>query len=98
MAPKSKPPPKISTRSSSCLCGAVKLTVTGQDKGAVACHCGNCQKASGSAFMHNYRFLKADMKWDKGEDMVKEYADKNTKTGNTLYRHFCSGCVSGSFF
>lgn len=26
--------------------------------------------------------------------MVKEYADRATKTGNTLFRHFCKECGS----
>ena len=80
--------------SASCLCKGVQYTVSGVDKGAVLCHCNNCQKASGSAFAHNYRFLKANIDFAKGEDLVKEYKDSNTKTGNTLSRHFCTGCVS----
>ncbi|KAF2099223.1 hypothetical protein NA57DRAFT_76452 [Rhizodiscina lignyota] len=88
---KSKVP---STKSSSCLCGAVQLSVTGNDKGAVVCHCSNCQRASGSAFLHNYRFTSADLKFTKGEELVREYEDKETKTGNTLYRHFCEKCGS----
>lgn len=93
-----KPPqPKI-TRHSTCLCNSVQITVTGVDKGAVLCHCSNCQRASGSSFAHNYRFLKSDLTFDKGEDLVREYADSNTKTGNTLFRHFCGKCVSLTFY
>lgn len=81
-----------STVTGSCLCGSVQYTCTGTDRGAVLCHCRNCQKGSGSAFAYNYRFLKAKLSFSKGADMVKEYADKATKTGNTLYRHFCKEC------
>ncbi|KAK4546227.1 hypothetical protein LTR36_002364 [Oleoguttula mirabilis] len=88
--PKS-PQPKV-TRSSTCLCNAVQLTVTGVDKGAVLCHCANCQKASGSAFAHNYRLTKAELTFEKGEDVVRRYADADTKTGNTVARHFCGTC------
>lgn len=69
------------------------MSVTGQDKGAVLCHCPNCQKANGSAFAHNYRFSNADLNFVKGEDMVREYKDSDTKSGNTVDRHFCSKCV-----
>jgi hypothetical protein len=93
-----KVPPKITTKTSTCLCGGVALSVTGQDKGAVACHCNNCQKWSGSAFAHNYRYLKADMKVSKGEDLLKGFADSNTKTGNVLTRWFCQECVSPPVF
>jgi hypothetical protein len=89
----SKPRP-TNTVTGSCLCGAVQYTCTGSDRGAVLCHCQNCQKGSGSAFAYNYRFLKAKLTFTKGEDMVKEYADKATRTGNTLYRHFCKECGS----
>lgn len=82
------------TKSASCLCNSVRLTATGTDKGAVLCHCANCQKASGSSFAHNYRLTNSELKFESGEDLVKEHADADTKSGNTLNRHFCSKCVS----
>lgn len=39
--------------SGSCLCGNVKYTITGTPSLNVVCHCINCKKASGSAFMAN---------------------------------------------
>ncbi|KAK0947440.1 hypothetical protein LTR29_001048 [Friedmanniomyces endolithicus] len=91
-SPTKAPPTKVS-RSASCLCGAVAITITGVDKGAVLCHCSNCQKSSGSSFAHNYRFLDADLTFDKGEDAVTRYEDGNTTNGNVLARHFCKVCV-----
>ena len=82
-----------STRNSTCNCGNVVITVTGVDKGSVLCHCSNCANASGSSFAHNHRFMPAELKVTKGESDLKEYADTNTKSGNKLYRHFCSNCV-----
>ncbi|KAF2168776.1 hypothetical protein M409DRAFT_36243 [Zasmidium cellare ATCC 36951] len=87
----------MTTRTSSCLCKSVQIEVTGTDKGAVLCHCANCQAQSGSAFMHNHRFTKSDIKFTKGEHLVKRYADKNTKSGNELTRGFCSNCGSTLF-
>ena len=87
--------PKV-TKSSTCLCGAISLTATGTDKGTVLCHCSNCQKGSGSAFAHNYRFTNASLAFQRGEDLVKQYADSNTKSGATLLRHWCGVCVSPS--
>ena len=37
--------------------------------------------------------MPAELKVTKGESDLKEYADTNTKSGNKLYRHFCSNCV-----
>lgn len=82
------------TKTSICNCKRIELSVTGVDKGAVLCHCDNCQRASGSAFAHNHRLLSAKMTVKRGQDLIKEYADSNTKSGKTLNRHFCSNCVS----
>lgn len=82
------------TKASTCLCGSVSLTLTGEDKGACMCHCKNCQLSSGSSFAHNYRLSNGELKILKGEDLVREYADQDTKSGNTLLRHFCGKCLS----
>ncbi|KAI7235124.1 hypothetical protein KC330_g4496 [Hortaea werneckii] len=82
------------TKTSTCLCGSVSLSLTGEDKGACMCHCKNCQLSSGSSFAHNYRLSNGDLKIIKGEDLVREYADQDTKSGNTLLRHFCGKCGS----
>ncbi|KAK3072150.1 hypothetical protein LTR53_007343 [Teratosphaeriaceae sp. CCFEE 6253] len=89
-------PPKVS-KSATCLCGAVSVTVTGVDKGAVLCHCSNCQRSSGSSFAHNYRFLDADITIDKGRDAVVRYEDGDTLNGNVLARHFCKICGSNVY-
>lgn len=39
---------KTETRSGGCLCGAVRLTVTGPMRPVVACHCGQCRRATGN--------------------------------------------------
>ena len=75
----------VSTVTGSCLCGSVQYTCTGNDRGAVLCHCQNCQKITGSAFAYNYRILKAKLTFTKGEDKIKEYADSATKCGCPIY-------------
>jgi hypothetical protein len=76
----------------SCLCQSVQYTITGNDKGAVLCHCSNCQKATGSAFANNHRFTRANITFTSGADLIKAYKDSNTTSGNTLTRWFCSNC------
>lgn len=87
---------KMSTSSATiaCLCKGVRATVTGTDKGPVVCHCRNCREITGSAFAHNHRYMNASMSFEKGEELVKEYRDGVTKSGNVLGRNFCSNCVS----
>ncbi|KAL1588185.1 hypothetical protein WHR41_03013 [Cladosporium halotolerans] len=77
-----------------CLCKGVQFTLSGQDKGAVLCHCSNCKSFTGSSFAHNYRFMKAKVEYQKGEDLVKSYKDDNTKSGKVLERFFCGRCGS----
>ena len=40
----------MTTRTASCRCGQLKVTVTGDPVRVSACHCLNCKKRSGSAF------------------------------------------------
>lgn len=44
-------------------------------------------------FAHNHRFMEAELQVKKGGDKIKEFPDKRTKSGETLFRHFCSECV-----
>ncbi|KAM3414622.1 hypothetical protein BST61_g9781 [Cercospora zeina] len=94
MSAKTKAPPIVATRISTCLCKSVQVQITGEDKNAVLCHCDNCRRASGSAFMHNHRWMKSEIKVLKGEDVLKVYDDSATKSGNTIFRHFCGNCGS----
>ena len=91
-----KAPKTKVTRSSACNCGQVELSVTGIDKGAAVCHCDNCQRSTGTVFAHNHRFTEAELQIQKGGDKIKEFPDNRTKSGATLYRHFCTECVRRS--
>lgn len=82
------------TISATCLCKGIHFTITGQSKGAVICHCSNCKSFAGSAFAHNYRMMKANIEYQKGQDLVKAYKDDATKSGKVLERSFCGRCVS----
>lgn len=46
----------VKVRSGSCLCRSVTYEVTGEPFTMRVCHCGNCQKATGAAFMTNAFF------------------------------------------
>jgi hypothetical protein len=82
----------------SCLCKGIHFTVTGQDKGAVLCHCTNCKSFAGSAYAHNYRMMKTKIEYQKGQDLVRSYKDGATKSGKVLERFFCSVCVCWTDF
>ncbi|KAJ8094051.1 hypothetical protein PM082_009941 [Marasmius tenuissimus] len=85
------------TRAGSCLCKGVKLEIEGDPFTFVACHCTNCKKASGSAFLFNLFFSEKNVTIKEGSDLVKCYNDSDTASGRTLRRHFCSNCGSTLF-
>jgi hypothetical protein len=47
--------------------------------------------------MHNHRFVESSLEVKKGQDKIKAFEDKKTKSGNTILRHFCTNCVSQRF-
>lgn len=87
-------PEKIS---GSCLCKQVQYSLTGEEIAATVCHCKNCQQVSGSAFGTNVLYPKSSFTIDQGESAIKQYADNDNTSGNTLLRHFCSNCGSPLF-
>ncbi|KAF4596887.1 hypothetical protein EYR38_008278 [Pleurotus pulmonarius] len=90
-------PTSSAVRRGSCLCQKVRFEMRGQPKTYLVCHCLNCQKASGSAFMANAFFLPKDVVITEGKDHIKTYADSNTKSGQPLIRSFCGECGSSLF-
>ncbi|MDO5606359.1 MAG: GFA family protein [Paracoccus sp. (in: a-proteobacteria)] len=75
----------------SCLCGAVRFTVTGALPPVTACHCRICRKHSGH--------IEASADVDRtalhieGEEALRWYA-----SSNRARRGFCGRCGAGLFF
>ncbi|KAK7012844.1 DUF636 domain-containing protein [Favolaschia claudopus] len=84
-------------RPGSCLCRRVRFTVMGDPFDYSTCHCENCKKSGGSAFMTNAFFTPDKVILTEGQDLISKYDDKATTSGNTLTRHFCSNCGSCLF-
>ncbi|KAJ7278333.1 DUF636 domain-containing protein [Mycena rebaudengoi] len=84
-------------RSGSCLCRKVRFTTIGEPFTYTVCHCTNCKKFSGSAFMSNAFFNSAKVTVTAGSDLVREYNDSATTSGNALTRSFCAECGSSLF-
>ncbi|KAJ2924714.1 hypothetical protein H1R20_g12374, partial [Candolleomyces eurysporus] len=80
-----------------CLCGAVAFELQGEPFLYVICHCKNCKQAGGGAFMANAFFEPQYVTVTKGKDSVKTYSDNKTKSGNAVFRSFCSNCGSPLF-
>ncbi|KAF9067332.1 Mss4-like protein [Rhodocollybia butyracea] len=89
---------KDKVRNGSCLCGAIRFTIKGDPFHYTVCHCANCKKSSGSAFMMNIWFKEEFFTLLSGQDALKAYKDPVTETGKPLTRHFCSNCGSNVYF
>ncbi len=76
-------------RMGGCACGAVRFKIEGALMGVGACHCTDCQKASGGG--PNYVALapRAGVKVTKGEPRV--FVRRNDK-GEEVSRAFCADC------
>ena len=72
-----------------CLCGGVRLRITGTLGPAGYCHCKQCQRASGSAFAANAPVRSAYFQLLSGDDLVSEYESSPGK-----FRAFCRRCGS----
>lgn len=77
--------------SGSCLCGAVKFTVSGELKAPDACHCSQCRKQSGH-FFASTDVPRASLRV-QGSDKVTWFA-----SSEKVRRGFCSQCGSNLFW
>tara|TARA_Y100001934_G_C12382631_1_gene793392 strand:+ start:7528 stop:7929 length:402 start_codon:yes stop_codon:yes gene_type:complete len=72
----------------SCLCKAIRYTVTKFISGAIHCHCKTCQKAHSSAFS-SVALAKVEAFQFTGENSLNSYRSSTNKT-----RYFCKECGS----
>src|SRR6185369_10377802 len=72
-----------------CLCGGVRIEISGKVGPLVYCHCSQCRKASGTAFAANADVRRKYWQFAAGEDLVREYESSPGK-----FRAFCSRCGS----
>lgn len=81
----------------SCLCEAVKYTVSGPASLQYLCHCRNCQKSSGTAFNANCFFPRCAFKVVHGQDNLTVFRFDGTGSGSIQHRHACRDCGSPLF-
>jgi hypothetical protein len=75
----------------SCLCGAIRFTVDIPVTELRACHCRNCQKASGAGGSVNAVLPSASFRITQGTP--RRYSAR-ADSGRLLHRHFCGECGS----
>lgn len=77
--------------SGSCLCGAIRFSVAAPVTELRACHCRNCQKASGAGGSVNAIVPSAAFRITQGTP--KRYSAR-ADSGRLLHRYFCGDCGS----
>lgn len=78
--------------SGSCLCGGIRYRVQGELPGIEVCHCRQCQKAQGGAFVAVAALSTADVEVLAGTELLASYRATPGKE-----RLFCSRCGSPLF-
>jgi len=76
------------SNSGGCACGAIRYTCAEEPIFALKCHCRDCQRSSGSAFVTAAYVAKSGLTVT-GE---VRYHDTQVKSGNTVSRGFCREC------
>ena len=75
-----------------CLCGTVRYLLTLPARFSAHCHCGNCRRAHGAAFVTYAGFRENQVRID-GVASLRRFV---TKSGST--RSFCGECGSTLFY
>lgn len=73
----------------SCLCGEITFTISGELDPIQVCHCSQCRKAQGSAFVTNIPVKESEFELTSGINQLKSFESSPGKQ-----RVFCSHCGS----
>lgn len=76
----------------SCLCGAVRYTVTGEPRRFYHCHCRRCRKASGTGHVSNL-FVRGELVFDQGEEHIHRYRVPEAERFTNSFCAHCGGRV-----
>jgi len=89
-----------STKTGRCLCGKIKYELKGDTANPLyktVCHCVNCRRATGTAFLTASICPAGGLNITEGAEYQKTYIDNDVDSGTHLKRIFCSGCGTGLF-
>lgn len=75
----------------SCLCGSVKFEIKPPFSGFRYCHCGRCQKATGTSHASNVFVPQNQIAWLAGEALISRFDLPGAKRYSVW---FCSHCGS----
>ncbi|UPX09873.1 uncharacterized protein EKO05_0000553 [Ascochyta rabiei] len=81
-------------RTGACLCKKITFRVEGEELNFAICHCTNCRRNCGATYTANAWFPDKQFEWTTGEDLLKQYDDRDTETSEVVHRWFCTDCGS----
>jgi hypothetical protein len=85
--------PKPGVTQGSCLCGGIAFEIEGAPSRLWFCHCSRCRRARSAAHGSNLFFKPEQLRWLRGESLVREYKDPTARFFTTA---FCRTCGSGA--
>lgn len=80
--------------SGSCQCGSCAFSAEAQPYIAYTCHCSDCQKLTGSAFLSCMQVPAESVRVTRGSPAIQE---RVADSGNVLKTWFCARCASTLF-
>jgi hypothetical protein len=81
-------------RTGHCLCGAIRYSFDADPEAVVLCHCGECQRHTGSAFSVNVLIPRAALEIT---GTPATYQTTGTENGHLRDRLFCPHCGTPIF-
>jgi hypothetical protein len=81
----------MAVRTGGCLCGAVRYESAGDPVFSLHCHCRDCQRSSGTAYVAAMRVPASGFRVTEG--VPKRYVS-TSEAGNAVTRAFCGDCGS----
>jgi hypothetical protein len=81
-------------RNARCCCGSLRVETSGEPAAVVACHCGECQRRTGSPFGVGAYFPRANV---RTEGPSKVYV-RDGQEGRKLRMHFCPTCGTNLYW
>ncbi|MGO2110316.1 MAG: GFA family protein [Pseudoclavibacter sp.] len=72
-----------------CLCGAISYRFTGEPQATLVCHCGHCQRHTGSAFSVNVLVPRETLEIT---GTPKSHQTTGVENGHLRDRYFCGDC------
>ena len=77
----------------SCLCGGIRIEITGKLGPAFTCHCSRCRKSRSAAHATNGFTSLDGIRFEKGEDLLVPYKLPEAKVYTPVFCKICGASM-----